>query len=253
MDRIVLRDVNWIGDGELDRAIGEGIEMFVRVRSTRPPQPAWLRAGDGRLRGRTGRGRGGRLARPGLRVLRRTIGTGARARRRIHQSARRRRSRAQMAAQLRPCAAHVRTNRASSKVIRAARGHGQQTSIARASTRPMTAGRRSTISCSERCSTRAGAPPSRRPTASAAACSTSASAPGCRCRIIRAAPDSAASTFPKACCARRRQRVRALRLANVETLAVMDAKTSRLPGSVLRRGGRAICHHRGAGSRSHAR
>jgi len=46
MDRIVLRDVNWIGDGALDRVIGEGIEMFVRVRSTRPPQPAWLRAGQ---------------------------------------------------------------------------------------------------------------------------------------------------------------------------------------------------------------
>jgi tRNA-specific 2-thiouridylase len=47
MDRIVLRDVNWIGDGALDRVIGEGIEMFVRVRSTRPPQPAWLRADKG--------------------------------------------------------------------------------------------------------------------------------------------------------------------------------------------------------------
>ena len=41
--RILLRDVNWIGDGDLDRAIGDGLEMFVRVRSTRPPQPAWLR------------------------------------------------------------------------------------------------------------------------------------------------------------------------------------------------------------------
>jgi tRNA-specific 2-thiouridylase len=47
MDRIRLRDVNWIGDGALDRVIGDGIEMFVRVRSTRPPQPAWLRAVDG--------------------------------------------------------------------------------------------------------------------------------------------------------------------------------------------------------------
>jgi tRNA-specific 2-thiouridylase len=37
MDQIRLRDVNWIG----------GIEMFVRVRSTRAPQPAWLRAVDG--------------------------------------------------------------------------------------------------------------------------------------------------------------------------------------------------------------
>ena len=47
MDRIRLRDVNWIGDGALDRVIGDGIEMFVRVRSTRAPQPAWLRAVDG--------------------------------------------------------------------------------------------------------------------------------------------------------------------------------------------------------------
>jgi tRNA-uridine 2-sulfurtransferase len=39
----VLRDVNWIGD----RAVGDGLEIFVRVRSTRAPQPAWLRAADG--------------------------------------------------------------------------------------------------------------------------------------------------------------------------------------------------------------
>jgi tRNA-specific 2-thiouridylase len=47
MDRIALRDINWIGDGPLDRAVGEGLEIFVRVRSTRSPQPAWLRAADG--------------------------------------------------------------------------------------------------------------------------------------------------------------------------------------------------------------
>jgi tRNA-specific 2-thiouridylase len=47
MDRIMLRDVNWIGDGELDRAVGNGLEIFVRVRSTRAPRPAWLRAADG--------------------------------------------------------------------------------------------------------------------------------------------------------------------------------------------------------------
>ena len=45
MDRIRLRDVNWIGDGALERVIGDGIEMFVRVRSTRAPQPAWLSIG----------------------------------------------------------------------------------------------------------------------------------------------------------------------------------------------------------------
>ncbi|MBV8923812.1 MAG: tRNA 2-thiouridine(34) synthase MnmA [Bradyrhizobium sp.] len=48
MDAIRLRDVNWIGDGPLDRAIGAGLELFVRVRSTRPPQPAWLRGAHGR-------------------------------------------------------------------------------------------------------------------------------------------------------------------------------------------------------------
>jgi tRNA-uridine 2-sulfurtransferase len=41
--RMELRDVNWIGDGELDSAIADGREVFVKVRSTRPPQPAWLR------------------------------------------------------------------------------------------------------------------------------------------------------------------------------------------------------------------
>lgn len=47
MHRIALRDVNWIGGGHIDTAIGNGLEIFVRVRSTRPPQPAWLRKVDG--------------------------------------------------------------------------------------------------------------------------------------------------------------------------------------------------------------
>jgi tRNA-specific 2-thiouridylase len=47
MDRIALRDINWIGDDALDRAIGNGLEIFVRVRSTRAPQPAFLRGGNG--------------------------------------------------------------------------------------------------------------------------------------------------------------------------------------------------------------
>ncbi|MBI5128601.1 MAG: tRNA 2-thiouridine(34) synthase MnmA [Rhodopseudomonas palustris] len=47
MERIVLRDVNWIGEGALDQAVGDGLELFVRVRSTRAPQPAWLRAVNG--------------------------------------------------------------------------------------------------------------------------------------------------------------------------------------------------------------
>ena len=39
--------MNWIGEGALDRAVGEGLEIFVRVRSTRAPQPAWLRGANG--------------------------------------------------------------------------------------------------------------------------------------------------------------------------------------------------------------
>jgi tRNA-specific 2-thiouridylase len=47
MDCITLRDVNWIGDGALDAALRGGLEVFVRVRSTREPQPAWLRGSNG--------------------------------------------------------------------------------------------------------------------------------------------------------------------------------------------------------------
>jgi tRNA-uridine 2-sulfurtransferase len=44
--RMALRDVNWIGEGTLDDALARGRrEVFVKVRSTRPPQPAWLRVG----------------------------------------------------------------------------------------------------------------------------------------------------------------------------------------------------------------
>jgi len=41
--RIVLRDVNWIGEGRLEEALADDRrEVFVKVRSTRPPQPGWL-------------------------------------------------------------------------------------------------------------------------------------------------------------------------------------------------------------------
>jgi tRNA-specific 2-thiouridylase len=42
--RIVLREVNWIGPGELS---GSHPDVYVRVRSTRPPQPARLQVNDG--------------------------------------------------------------------------------------------------------------------------------------------------------------------------------------------------------------
>ena len=44
-----LRDVNWLGDGTLAQALDGSREgqIFVKVRSARPPQPAWLRQGAG--------------------------------------------------------------------------------------------------------------------------------------------------------------------------------------------------------------
>ena len=43
--RIRLRDINWLGDGTIRQALESHPEVFVKVRSTRPPQPAWLREG----------------------------------------------------------------------------------------------------------------------------------------------------------------------------------------------------------------
>jgi len=40
---LVIRDINWLGDAPLaDCAAGDGLSVFARVRSTRPPQPATL-------------------------------------------------------------------------------------------------------------------------------------------------------------------------------------------------------------------
>ena len=43
--RIRLRDINWLGDGTIEQALQTHPEVFVKVRSTRPPQAAWLREG----------------------------------------------------------------------------------------------------------------------------------------------------------------------------------------------------------------
>ena len=43
--RIRLRDINWLGDGTIEQALETHPEVFVKVRSTRPPQAAWLREG----------------------------------------------------------------------------------------------------------------------------------------------------------------------------------------------------------------
>ena len=44
--RIRLREVNWLGDGTIDAALEHRPEVYVKIRSTRPPQPGWLRAGS---------------------------------------------------------------------------------------------------------------------------------------------------------------------------------------------------------------
>ncbi len=42
-----LRGVNWIGDGALDDIGSRGLDIYARVRSTRPPKPAHLSVADG--------------------------------------------------------------------------------------------------------------------------------------------------------------------------------------------------------------
>jgi len=44
---VALRDVNWIGSGEFKDIPPQGIDIMVRVRSTRPPVPARLLAREG--------------------------------------------------------------------------------------------------------------------------------------------------------------------------------------------------------------
>jgi tRNA-specific 2-thiouridylase len=44
--RIRLREVNWLGGDTIDAALECRREVFVKVRSTRPPQPAWLSRGE---------------------------------------------------------------------------------------------------------------------------------------------------------------------------------------------------------------
>ena len=45
--RLYLRDINWLGDGELAAVAAGGFDCFAKVRSTRPPRPARLAASEG--------------------------------------------------------------------------------------------------------------------------------------------------------------------------------------------------------------
>ena len=44
--RIFLRDVNWLGDGTVEDIDPNGMPLFVKIRSTRPPIPATLHANE---------------------------------------------------------------------------------------------------------------------------------------------------------------------------------------------------------------
>jgi tRNA-specific 2-thiouridylase len=44
--RIALRGINWLGSEDVAALPAEGLDVFVKVRSTRPPTPALLRRGE---------------------------------------------------------------------------------------------------------------------------------------------------------------------------------------------------------------
>ena len=241
-DRIVLRDVNWIGDGALDRAIGEGIEMFVRVRSTRAAAAGVAARGARRLRGRTRRRRGGRLARPGLRVLRRAVGAGARARRRLHQSASAKRRRAARSDRGRVAEAVARLT----QEFRAGDGgHQSRPASTKAYDRwapvydlvfgkVFDEGRRSTIAEADRIGGRV----------LDVGVGTGLSLSDYSRSTKLCGVDISEAMLRKAQAARARARPHQCRDARGD-----GRQASRLRRRLVRRGGRAICHHRGAGSR----
>jgi tRNA-specific 2-thiouridylase len=45
--KVILRDVNWLGDGAIEDIPETGLDIFVKVRSTRPPIAAILKLEDG--------------------------------------------------------------------------------------------------------------------------------------------------------------------------------------------------------------
>jgi tRNA-specific 2-thiouridylase len=47
--KIYLRATNWLGDGDLNEVPAEGLPLFAKVRSTRPPRPATLFVENGRI------------------------------------------------------------------------------------------------------------------------------------------------------------------------------------------------------------
>lgn len=47
--KVYLRDMNWLGDSALSEIGPEGVELYAKVRSTRPPRPATMFQSDGKV------------------------------------------------------------------------------------------------------------------------------------------------------------------------------------------------------------
>ena len=194
-------------------------EVFVKVRSTRPPRAAWLSRGRDGVEVELTDGEEGvapgqacvfyDAAEGGARVL----GGGF--------------IRARAGAGRKRCAPRSASRRTSDSCLR--RGAMADNSTGRRSRRPMRAGRRSTIWCSARCSSAGARPRSRRPSASAGAFSKSASAPASRCRIMRAPTRIVGIDISAPMLRKAQERVAEQGLTNVEALAVMDAKHLAFP------------------------
>jgi tRNA-specific 2-thiouridylase len=57
--KLFLRDVNWIGRDTLEEALSVNLEIYARVRSTRPPEPAILSLENGKICVTLTKGEGG--------------------------------------------------------------------------------------------------------------------------------------------------------------------------------------------------
>ena len=221
--RIVLRDVNWIGEGVdrrgARRRSPRGLRQGALDAGRRRPAGCWRRTAATRSNWSTARTafRPARLAcsmtpATARRACSAAASSGARWRQ-SDRDARRRRT-------------HGGGCRAQLSSPRMAGGHRQCHSVERAYARWAPVYDLVFGAVFER-----GRPRDRSPrrNGSADASSKSASAPGFRCRTMRAATAWSASISPNRCCARRRSASPSTSSTNVEALAVMDAERLALP------------------------
>ena len=251
MDRIVLRDVNWIGDGTLDHAASAAGSRFscVCARRARRSRHGCARPMAATKSNSSPARKAYPRARPACSTMR--LRAGARARRRFHPE-RHREGCNRQGCNRQGRGAAAAAGRGDARIKRSS-GRGMAADIDRAGVakayerwapvydlvfgKVFEHGRQSTIAEADRIGGRI------LDVGVGTGLSLSDYSPSTKlCGV-----DISEPMLRKA-----QSRVRALGLTNVETLAVMDAKHLGVRGFVFRRGGGAICHHRGARSRSHA-